>query len=254
MKSSISYTKINSAMWDEWAASGGDWSIPISHEDFVKAKDGIFEIFLTPCKSVPRDWFISMNGAKVLGLASGGGQQCPVFVAQNADVTIFDYSEKQLELEKIVAAREGYSIKTIKGDMSKPLPFEDETFDMIFHPVSNCYVQDVEHVWRECYRVLKKGGVLLSGFTNPLLYLFGDGEEQLQVVNKLPYNGLIQAAEAEIADLIKTGGVQFSHSLETQIGGQLKAGFTLKEMYEDHHHKGKLKQYTPCYIATKSVK
>ena len=56
----------------------------------------------------------------------------------------------------MVSTREGYSIDLVKGDMSKTFPFEDETFDMIFNPVSNCYIQDVEHVWQECFRVLKR--------------------------------------------------------------------------------------------------
>ncbi|TKC19332.1 class I SAM-dependent methyltransferase [Robertmurraya kyonggiensis] len=253
MKKNLSYIEINSKMWDVWASEGGDWSIPISHEDFIKATQGIFEIYLTPCKPVPKDWFIPLDGAKVLGLASGGGQQCPVFAAQNAKVTVFDNSDKQLEMEQMVSEREGYTIEIIKGDMSKQLPFEDDTFDMIFHPVSNCYVEDVEHVWRESFRVLKKGGVLLSGFTNPALYLFGEGEEELKVVDKLPYNGM-ESSSKNVDELIVASGVQFSHSLETQIGGQLKAGFQLKELYEDKHHKGILTEYMPCYIATKSVK
>lgn len=240
-------------MWDVWASKGGDWSIPITHEDYIKATQGIFDIYLTPCKPVPKDWFIPLDGAKVLGLASGGGQQCPVFAAQNAKVTVFDNSDKQLALEQMVSEREGYSIEIIKGDMSKQLPFEDDTFDMIFHPVSNCYVEDVEHIWRECYRILITGGVLLSGFTNPALYLFGEGEEALKVVDKLPYSGLSSSTN-NIEELIHTGGVQFSHSLETQIGGQLKTGLQLKELYEDKHHKGILTEYMPCYIATRAVK
>lgn len=171
-----------------------------------------------------------------------------------AEVTVFDYSDKQLELEKMVADREGYSIEIIKGDMSKTLPFADNTFDMIFHPVSNCYVQNVEHVWNECYRVLKKGGVLLAGFTNPVVYMFGDGDQELEVLNKLPYDGLKENKENKVEELIKMGGLQFSHSLETQIGGQMKAGFQLKDLYEDNHHEGKLTEFMPCYIATKAIK
>ncbi|WP_084246893.1 class I SAM-dependent methyltransferase [Rummeliibacillus stabekisii] len=247
------YTKINSEMWNDWASSGGEWSLSISHDDYVKATEGIFEMYLTPCQPVPKEWLIPLEGAKVLGLASGGGQQCPIFAAQKADITVFDYSDNQLELDKEVAKREEYTINIIKGDMGNQLPFEDETFDMIFHPVSNCFVQDVEHVWRECYRILKKGGVLLSGFANPALYLFGEGVDELKVVHKLPYNGL-EDNEENNEDLRKNGGIQFSHSLESQIGGQIKAGFQLKDLYEDYHHKGTLTQYMPCYIATKAIK
>ena len=53
-----------------------------------------------------------------------------------------------------------------------PLPFEDEAFDLIFHPVSNCYIEDVVHVWKECYRILKKGGILLAGLDNGINFIF----------------------------------------------------------------------------------
>ena len=40
--------------------------------------------------------------------------------------------------------------------MTKTLPFENENFDIVFHPVSNCYVEDVQHIFNEAYRVLKR--------------------------------------------------------------------------------------------------
>lgn len=47
-------------------------------------------------------------------------------------------------------------------------------------------------------------------------------------------------------------GIQFSHSLEEEIGGQLKAGFLLKDLYEDRDREGCgiLREYTPQYVAT----
>ena len=87
-----------------------------------------------------------------------------------------------------VAQREGYAIELVRADMTQTFPFEDETFDLIFHPVSNCYVEDVFHVWRECFRVLKPGGILLAGLDNGLGYAFN--EEGTALVQKLPYNPL----------------------------------------------------------------
>lgn len=63
-----------------------------------------------------------------------------MFSKLGADCTIFDYSDRQLAAERMVAEREGYSVEIVKGDMTKTLPFADESFDLIFHPVSNCYV------------------------------------------------------------------------------------------------------------------
>ena len=51
-------------------------------------------------------------------------------------------------------------------------------------------------------------------------------------------------------------GIQFSHTLDEQIGGQLKAGFTLKALYEDRDGEGgnEIRKYYPQYVATLAVK
>jgi SAM-dependent methyltransferase len=253
------YTDINSKAIDKWVENGWEWSIPISSEVFSDAKNGKWNVVLTPIKSVPHEWFSPflkdgrLDGVRLLGLASGGGQQMPIFSALGADCTVLDYSNKQLEQERIVAEREDYKINIVKADMTKRLPFDDNSFDIIFHPVSNCYVEDVYHIWNECYRVLKKGGVLLSGMDNGISYLFDDHEaDPLTVTHKLPFNPL---KDRSLFDkYAATDGVQFSHTLEEQIGGQLRAGFTLTDLYEDNDTEGNLGKHIPLYIATRAVK
>lgn len=246
------YTDVNSDFINKWIKEGWEWGTPISHEIYEKAKKDDWFVLLTPTKPVPREWFCNMKGAKVLGLASGGGQQMPIFTAIGADCTVLDYSELQLLSEKQVAEREGYEIKTIKADMTKPLPFEDETFDLIFHPVSNCYVEDVIPIWKECYRVLKKGGILLSGLDNGFNYLFDENESE--VVQSLPFNPLKD--ERLYEESIKNDwGLQFSHTIEEQIGGQLKAGFILTDIYQDTNGSGRLHEFNvPTFYATRAVK
>ena len=252
------YTEINSATIDKWVEDGWTWGIPISSEEFNRAKNGDWSVVLTPIKTVPREWFLPsykngrLEGAKILGLASGGGQQMPVFAALGAACTVLDYSERQLESERLVAGREGYAIDIVKADMTKPLPFKDDSFDLIFHPVSNCYVEDVCHVWRECYRVLKPGGVLLAGIDNGFNYLF-DESDPLRVVNKLPYNPL-KNPEHYKKSMENDGSIQFSHTLEEQLGGQLKAGFRLTELYEDFDNEEGPGMYYPPFWASRAVK
>ena len=247
------YTDINAKTIDRWADAGWEWGTPISHEGFIKAKNGEWNVLLTPTKFVPKNWFPDLANKKLLGLACGGGQQMPVFAALGADCTVLDYSDKQLASEKFVAERENYQIKIIKADMTKRLPFMDETFDIIFHPVSNVYIENVYHVWNECYRILKKGGTLLAGLDNGINFLFDDDEKSLEITNKLPYNPLKN--KEQLIKLEETdNGVQFSHTLEEQIGGQLKAGFILKDLFEDYNNTGLLKDYIPTFIATKAMK
>ena len=253
------YTDINAKTIDKWIEGGWEWGIPISHEEYENAKRGQWGVLLTPTKYVPKSWFLpflkdsKFLGVKILGLASGGGQQMPIFASLGANATVFDYSDKQLESEKMVSTREGYSINIVKGDMTKRLPFDDESFDIIFHPVSNCYVEDVYHVWNECFRVLKPGGILLAGMDNGVNFLFDDTEKlPLILTNKLPYNPLKDEA---LFNKLKESddGIQFSHTLEEQIGGQLKAGFILSSLFEDRD-KDVVGEYIPQFIATRSVK
>lgn len=249
----MSYTDINAETIDRWVENGWEWGVPISQEQFSAAVSGDWQMLLTPVKPVPREWFPPLRGTKVLGLASGGGQQMPIFAAQGAECTVLDYSERQLESERMVAAREGYAIEIVRADMTKPLPFPDASFDLIFHPVSNCYIEDVQHVWDECFRILRPGGLLMAGLDNGFNFLFGDEDEQ-EIRYSLPFNPLRDPKLME--DLRQTdSGVQFSHTLEEQIRGQLQAGFRLLDLYEDTNGSGFLHEHgVPTFWATLAQK
>lgn len=248
----MDYQKINAETIDRWIEEGWEWGIPITHEQYTEALDGRWSVLLTPTKPVPWHWFGELKGKKLLGLASGGGQQMPIFTAAGACCTVLDYSPKQLESERLVARREGYEIEIIRADMTKPLPFPDDSFDIIFHPVSNCYVREVKPIFRECFRILKPGGILLCGLDNGINYLVGEDEKE--IINSLPFDPLSnpgQLRQLQEQDC----GVQFSHTMEEQIGGQLEAGFMLTGLYEDTNGSGRLHELNiPCFIATRAVK
>ena len=93
----------------------------------------------SPC---PAQWFGELKGKEVLGLASAGGQQGPVLAAAGARVTIFDNSPAQLGQDRLVAEREGLAIRLVEGDMRDLSVFPDGSFDLIFHPCSNCFVDE----------------------------------------------------------------------------------------------------------------
>lgn len=246
------YTDINAKTIDAWCESGWEWGVPITHEAYLRAQAGEWSVLLSPTKPVPQAWFPCLKDCRVLGLASGGGQQMPVFASLGARCTVLDYSEHQLESERLVAAREGYGIEIVRADMTKPLPFPDGSFDMIFHPVSNCYIKEVEPVWRECFRVLRPGGVLLAGLDNGINFIVGEDEKTIE--NKLPFDPLSDKALYQ-KGLQNDDGIQFSHTLEDQIGGQLRAGFVLTDVYEDTNGYGSLHELgIPTFWATRAVR
>lgn len=238
------------------------WAQPVDAQTIARARNGDWEVILTPTFPVPRTWFGAterglLSGLRVLCLASGGGQQAPVLAAAGAEVVSFDYSPAQLEKDRQVAGRDGLALTVERGDMADLSRFEEARFDLIFHPVSNVFAADPAAVWRECARVLAPGGRLLAGFMNPDYFLFDhDDIEQggpLTVRFALPFADNADLPAERLAALIAANRpLEFSHSLDVQIGAQLRAGLLLEGFYEDRWNDGAtpLNRFMPTSMAT----
>lgn len=248
----------NRKAWNHEVERGNEWTRAVAPEKIAAAREGVWEVLLTETRPVPRHWFPELIDSEVLCLASGGGQQAPILAAAGAHVTVLDNSPKQLEQDSKVAEREGLSLKTIEGDMADLSMLAYERFDLVFHPCSNLFVPDVRPVWKEVFRVLRRGGCLLAGFLNPVIYLFDyrlEESEALVVKHTLPYSDLKNLPPDERRQIIERGEpLEFGHTLEDQIGGQMDAGFMMTDFYEDHHRTLPVARYTPTYMATRAVK
>jgi ubiquinone/menaquinone biosynthesis C-methylase UbiE len=139
--------------------------------------------------------------------------------------------------------------------------FSDQQFDLIFHPVSNCFVQNIRIVWQESFRILKPGGKLLSGFANPIIYLFDESDPKaplnLEIVHNIPYSDLESLSDRQI-EMYKREGIpfEFGHTIEDQIGGQIAAGFIIDGFYEDKHNPKDhpIYKHISTFIATRASK
>lgn len=254
----MNINEVNRDGWDRRVSEEDHWTLPVSPETIRKARAGDWSVLLTSSKSVPDAWFGPLEGKDLLALASGGGQQAPVLAAAGANVTVFDASPKQLASDRLVAEREGLKLSTVEGYMHDLSCFEDESFDLIFHPVSNCYAPEVLPVWLEAYRVLRPGGVLLAGFMAPASYIFdplAEDDGELIVRFPLPYSDVgSQAPEDRDAILRTFHTFEHSHTLQDQIGGQLAAGFLLAGFYEDVEPGRLLSNFMPDMLATRAIK
>lgn len=227
------YLTLNQEHWDKQAVMENQWSKPVSDEEIMAAKQGNWKVHLTP-SPVKNEWLADIKGKKILCLASAGGQQAPILAATGGIVTVFDLSEGQLSKDRQLAQEHQLNLVTVQGDMADLTAFTDESFDIIFHPISNLYVPDVNPVWQECYRVLKKGGVLMASFYNPVVFV-DDRDPQLRSQGlirptyRLPYSDQGSLPLDILQEKVAKGdGLVFGHSLTDLIGGQLTAGFYCK--------------------------
>ena len=262
MTKDIDILSHNRRAWNRNVERGNEWTVPVSEEVIAAAREGRWSIILTPTKPIPREWFPALEGLDVLCLASGGGQQGPILAATGADVTVLDNSPRQLAQDRLVAERDSLTLATVEGDMADLSMFADGTFGLIVHPISNSFAAEVRPVWREAFRVLRPGGVLIAGFMNPAIYLFDDDaydkENLLRVTHSLPYSDTTDRPEKELQKRIEEAiPLEFSHTLEDQIGGQLDAGFVMTGFYEDRFCEERddlLSKHMAVCMATRSKK
>ncbi len=254
---------LNKAAWN-YAVEAGEnpYTKVIAAETVAAARAGQWELYLSDQRPVPKAWFPPLRGCQVLCLASGGGQQAPIFAAAGAVVTLLDLSPKQLAQDHYVAQRDGLTMRLIEGDMADLSVFADQSFDLIYNPPSTLFVPELEPIWRECYRVLKAGGTLLTGFANPDEFIFDpdalDDEGKFVVKYPLPYREAETLSPQALEKRIRNQAMfHFSHSMEAQLGGLIQAGFVLTGFYEDRRTEADgnpIRHYMPTTFVTRAQK
>ena len=254
---------LNKVAWDHAVDEGENpYTDAVSPEQIRAAKQGKWSLYLSDCKPVPHTWFPRLNGLKILCLASGGGQQAPIFAALGAEVTLLDASPKQLAQDQFVAKRENLNIRIIEGDMADLSAFEDHSFELIFNPPSTMFVPELAPIWRECYRVINAGGLLMTGFMNPDEFIFDfdsiDEKGILEVKHSLPYVEYETQSKEVLKQRIRNKEMfHFSHTMETQLGGLMKAGFVITDFFEDRRPEedgNPIRHYMPSYYVARAQK
>lgn len=103
-------------------------------------------------------------GKAVLDAGCGPGVYAEWLSNRGAKVTGIDASANMLELAK---ERLGDRALLKYADLSQPLEFSDETFDLVLSPLVLDYVDDWRPLFREFYRVLRPDGTFVFSIHHP---------------------------------------------------------------------------------------
>lgn len=229
--SKADYRRTNEAAWDQMARQQNRLAKPAREEDFDD-----------PLQTVDGSGWLGgdIRGQTVLCLAAGGGRQGPIYAAAGAMVTVVDISEEMLKLDRAVAQEKGFNIQTIKASMDHLAEINDDSFDIVIHPVSTCYVHDVLAVFREVARVIRPGGLYISQHKTPtsLQASLHPNSPSGNYEVEQSYYSEQAIPPATQANLIREPGThEFVHRWEHLIGGMCQAGFVIEDLTEPNHAK-----------------
>lgn len=139
-----------------------DWN----HAAERYAEDQEQSEFVKSNKKVVESRFRRFNGEKLLDLGCGYGCYTDYFRNIGADVIGIDGSEKMIELARVKYPLSAFSV----ADLTKPLDFEDNWFDIVFCNQVLMDIEDIDLVFSECSRILKTGGILYFSIVHPCFY------------------------------------------------------------------------------------
>jgi len=178
----------------------------------------------------------NIRGWNVLCLAAGGGRQGPLYCAAGANVTVLDISPGMLQLDRQVSAQLGLNYKIIQGDMAELSMFQDDEFDLVAHPVSTCYVPDIEPVFAEIARVLRPGGLYVSQHKQPMNLQASLELVQGRYVIETPVGHAAKSLSIGQSSLLREPEtVEFAHSLDAILGGICRTGMSIEAISEPDH-------------------
>lgn len=228
---------------DHLVENNVDWAVCATKEQLDAARNGDLRLRFFD-RDVPREWLRDIKGKRVLCLAGAGGLQAPLLACAGARVTVVDISDKMLEKDRELAKREGLRIELIKGNMCDLSMFGDGCFDLIINPPSLMYVPEPKAVFRECCRVLDRGGTFIMMAPSPVNYICDFVSDEnggyYKAVHRLPY------CSAEHDD---SGWIEYGHTMEEYLGGLLECGFLISGYIECQ-----LEDITELHFMVRAVK
>ena len=117
-------------------------------------------------KKIVVNRFKKLNGEKLLDLGCGYGFYTDYFKNIGADAIGIDGSGNMIDIAK--ENYKGCDFEVV--DITETLPFHDSCFDIVFCNQVLMDIEDIEPLFSEINRVMKKGGIFYYSIVHPAFY------------------------------------------------------------------------------------
>lgn len=196
------------------------------------AEDQECSEFAESNKSIVKARFQRFCGEKVLDLGCGYGFYTDYFRRIGANATGIDGSEKMIEIAKKYYPDTEFYVM----DITTPLNFENDHFDLVFSNQVMMDIENVDLVFSQCKRILKTGGTFYYSIVHPAFYDCHwqedkNGYRYAKVMDKyiMPY---------QLTNEFWGETVHFHRPLSYYLNAAARNGFALKETCEPVSYDG----------------
>lgn len=226
------FIEANRKAWNKEANTGNAWSRPVDDSLVETAQSGNLNLRLAITNDVPQSWIEGLKGKKVLNLGGGGGQQTVLLAAYGCKVTTVDISEEQLEIDVSTLARHGLEATLHNGSLTDLKFLDSDSFDCVIAPGVLNFIPELEDVYKDVYRLLRKDGRFMFSIANPALYMFDQRrleKGRMKVKYTLPFASDTTLSQKQLQRLLATGDtIEYSHTLDEVLGSLCKTGFSIE--------------------------
>ena len=224
----------NKQMWERLAKAGMNYTRPFGRPPKTKAG---MRRFMDPRGRLKG---VRLDGARVLGLAAGGGWDPIIFAKLGATTTVFDISPTQLKTVADLAARQRVKVRLVRGNMKDLSVFPNGSFDVVWHCHSLVFVDDAERVLKEVGRILAPGGTYLLSTMHPttlrLYNTYKDGGWRPKISyfsdKPVPYMNEWDMTWTWGRKKVIAPTIEFGHRFETIVSGMVAGGMVVDGIWE----------------------
>lgn len=247
----MSYQEANKRTWNRLAEENSQFARVATDEECAH-----------PLLALDRRGWLpgSVKGLDVLCLAAGGGWQSTLYAVAGANVTVFDLSPEMLKRDEQQAHIRNVHVNVLRGSMDDLSMLSSQSFDIVHHPVSSCYVPRLRPVYEEVARVLRGGGIYISQHKQPASLQISERDSRNRYVLGVSYYHNDPLPAVQDMAYREEGAIEYLHRWEELVGELCRSGFVIEDLSEprrgdpkakpgDFRHRG---MFTAPYVRIKA--